>query len=158
MLMPLENTKYTNLGNRIILNRTTRNPELFLNPMEPNNMFDPNLDQRWKMVENCFYCSGYRYTLVYFNAFDVSKNSFKVLGGQDDMMNFLDSKFPLDAKSSNIKPPLLIVDGNVYPMVNPLIYTCFLQLQSLAGEIRSSAQRGGHELTGVSAHAPALPP
>ena len=95
---------------------------------------------------------------MYFNAFDITKNSFKVLEGQDDMMNFLDVKFPLAAQNANIKPPLLIVDGNVYPMVNPLIYTCFLQLQALANEIRSSAQRGGHEITGISAHGPALPP
>ena len=78
----------------MILNRTTRNPELFFNPMDADKMFDGNLDQQWKVVRNCFYCTGYRYTLVYFNAYDTSQNAFKVLEGQEDMMALLDGKYP----------------------------------------------------------------
>jgi len=72
MLMLQDNIKYTNPMNSMLLNRTTRNPELFFNSMDANNMFDGNLDQQWKVVRNCFYCNGYRYTIVYFNAYHTS--------------------------------------------------------------------------------------
>ena len=94
MLMLQDNIKYTNPMNRMLLNRTTRNPELFFNSLDANNMFDGNMDQQWKVVRNCFYCTGYRYTIAYFNAYDTSQNTFKVLEGQEDMMALLDSKFP----------------------------------------------------------------
>jgi len=45
MLMLQDNCKYTNPMNRMLLNRTTRNPELFFNSMDADKMFDGNLDQ-----------------------------------------------------------------------------------------------------------------
>lgn len=43
-------------------------------------------------------------------------------------------------------------------MVNPLVYACFLQLQTLLTEIHASANKGGSDLTGMNVYGPSVPP
>lgn len=97
-----DNAMFLNPMNRIIINRTSRNPELVFNAMDPDNMFDEHQDQQWKIVKNCFYCSGYRYTMVYFNAQNLRANEFKFLPDQDEMMELLDSKYPKQTQYNGI--------------------------------------------------------
>jgi len=43
-------------------------------------------------------------------------------------------------------------------MVNPLVYACFLQLQTLISEIHASANKGGSDLTGMNVYGPSVAP
>ena len=152
MLMLQDNALSRNPVNQIILNRTTRNPELIFNSMDPDNMFDEKQDQQWKLVKNCFYCTGYRYTMVYFNAMNLKANQFKFLPNQDEMMDVLDGKYPRREVYGGVQPPLIIVDGNVYEMCSPHVYCCFLHLNEILSVMRSQAsggQFGATELSGI---------
>lgn len=51
----------------LILNRTTRNPELVFNPLDPSNGFSPDVFQQWFPVKRCFYVNCFRYTQIYYN-------------------------------------------------------------------------------------------
>jgi len=62
MLMNTEAPCDDNPNLPLILNRTTRNPELVFNPHNPTSNFDTQVYQSWFPVKKCFFVNCFRYT------------------------------------------------------------------------------------------------
>jgi hypothetical protein len=62
MLMGQETICSNNPCLPLILNRTSRNPELVFNNHDPFKGYDPNLNSKWFPVKECFYANRHRYT------------------------------------------------------------------------------------------------
>ena len=138
---------------QLVLNRTARNPELIFSSYDPAHLVDPVLSQKWRIVKNCFYCNSYRYVQVYFNAHAPHLNDFRVLPNQEEVLSWLDSKYGDPDATPGPKAPLLIVDGCMYQMVNPIIYAGMAQADTMKTEVETQIKRapyGAMDLTGLN--------
>ena len=90
------------------------------------------------------------YTLLYFNKEQPLENKLKIMQGQENVMKFLDNKFPL--KYGGLASPLIIIGGKVYEMINPTVFACLLNIPNILEELKNqeTGPYGAVEVTNIS--------
>lgn len=138
----------------VVLNRSSQHRELIFNRYSPFGAFDARLCRKWFMVRDCFYSKRHRYTLVYFNQRSPGNNDFRLLEGQEQLMQKIEESAALaeqeakqregDCRSrSGIErlDPMIIAGGHLYRMVDPIVFAGHLCMQDVMAVKRDQLDR-----------------
>lgn len=121
----------------LILNRSSQHRELVFNRFRPFDHFDHELNRKWFMVRDCTYCKRYRYTLVYFNQGKPENNEFRLLEGQEHLIEKIEElahKARMEDGYSMVNDrmdPMIIAGGHLYRMVDPTVFAGHLCMEEI---------------------------
>jgi len=110
--------------------------ELIFDRLDPFGGFNPTLNRKWFMVQDCFYCKRHRYTLVYFNQRSPNDNNLKPLEGQEELIRKIEEQAALaegreqqsarSPRSGSVgterNDPMIIANGELHQMVDPIVF------------------------------------
>lgn len=122
-------------------------------PREPVEGYDSNYCTQWTPVKHCFYANRYRYTQVYYNQSDIELNKMEELRGQNEFKRVLKDLYKNDQNKAGNQVPLVIMDGKVFPMMDPIVYAALLSLNQILVERKAQLAKqpfGAIEVTGIN--------